>query len=188
MEVILKDRHSDAWKYRILHVCGGDPIRSITDCHIKRYSPRMWRWSSYNRTYALEEPVFSTYVEVIPLMLSIVLPPYCILHVCGGDPGLCKKHSPISWYSPRMWRWSHKCPLEMWSRNVFSTYVEVILPLMPSPARFFGILHVCGGDPTNSTEKAYVDTVFSTYVEVIPNQDYHRGQQWCILHVCGGDP
>ena len=112
----------------------------------------------------------------------------CILHVCGGDPWVCPV--PFMWilYSPRMWRWSWHVRLKVTVVLVFSTYVEVILKVAESDEKPTGILHVCGGDPTNSTEKAYVDTVFSTYVEVIPNQDYHRGQQWCILHVCGGDP
>ena len=131
----------------ILHVCGGDPV-NVVDCITTiLYSPRMWRWSWVVQKAQPYLLVFSTYVEVIPTRSIKIIRGISILHVCGGDPSNAISTASGDLYSPRMWRWSHKCPLEMRSRNVFSTYVEVILPLMPSPARFFGILHVCGGDP-----------------------------------------
>ena len=86
VEVILVPCIVGLLRNRILHVCGGDPKQAGSTRYIWRYSPRMWRWSSYNRTYALEEPVFSTYVEVILLLFLYPILFLCILHVCGGDP------------------------------------------------------------------------------------------------------
>ena len=107
-----------------------------------------------------------------------------------------------------MWRWSrlHR----FWSNPVcvFSTYVEVILPIFHSDGSTDSILHVCGGDPKSSLRDAYVSmysprmwrwslaatlqeknqAVFSTYVEVILSRSQNAASLWCILHVCGGDP
>ena len=71
--------------------------------------------------------VFSTYVEVILNLLSIIAFGSGILHVCGGDPDNVCAHGP--------WR------------SVFSTYVEVIPRVAVNYRYNFGILHVCGGDP-----------------------------------------
>ena len=48
--------------------------------------------------------VFSTYVEVILLTLSLRLMPFSILHVCGGDPFVQILGHRMKGYSPRMWR------------------------------------------------------------------------------------
>ena len=53
------------------------------------------RWLTY---------VFSTYVEVILTRDPERIEELSILHVCGGDPQLPKKHNTEIKYSPRMWR------------------------------------------------------------------------------------
>ena len=91
---------------------------------------------------------------------------------------------------------------------VFSTYVEVIPDGKLEQKITFGILHVCGGDPSspffNLISHVYsprmwrwsffsifansLSLVFSTYVEVIlwwKKAPYIFNG---ILHVCGGDP
>ena len=52
-------------KCSILHVCGGDPFKLISENGFHWYSPRMWRWSLLQSPKHLECVVFSTYVEVI---------------------------------------------------------------------------------------------------------------------------
>ena len=132
----------------ILHVCGGDPcawpvprwINLVFSTYVEvileskdflsnlaGYSPRMWRWSWLSNRQPRHVPVFSTYVEVIPLSHITIVSTPCILHVCGGDP---QQGSLLST-----------------SNRVFSTYVEVI-PLGPTKTESsVRILHVCGGDP-----------------------------------------
>ena len=70
----------------ILHVCGGDPTTESWFSIFKKYSPRMWRWSCNSYCQYSKRKVFSTYVEVILIVLFSFLPPVRILHVCGGDP------------------------------------------------------------------------------------------------------
>ena len=73
--------------------------------------------------------VFSTYVEVILTLPSLLKLARCILHVCGGDP--------------------QRQPFQRLNQIVFSTYVEVILKSLSSITNQVCILHVCGGDPSN---------------------------------------
>ena len=54
----------------ILHVCGGDPILSSFSLALLMYSPRMWRWSLQSVICVSYFLVFSTYVEVIPLLVN----------------------------------------------------------------------------------------------------------------------
>ena len=132
VEVILFTRlHKRDWN-SILHVCGGDPNKlwkAVTDC---KYSPRMWRWSCHKFSHSTRIAVFSTYVEVIPWIAPPEALPFCILHVCGGDPVIGQFGGSKSAYSPRMWRWSLERQALNSSSLVFSTYVEVILHLMTS--------------------------------------------------------
>ena len=172
----------------ILHVCGGDPINLQCINTRLMYSPRMWRWSYVAFTFLHVLIVFSTYVEVIPLIASKTSSTVSILHVCGGDPGATVIVRKQSKYSPRMWRWS-------------SAHNAIQIGNM-------GILHVCGGDPNllhNSNALfeysprmwrwSYTFSsfqvnlhVFSTYVEVILVIISNHSWCGCILHVCGGDP
>ena len=132
--------------------------------------------------------VFSTYVEVILLGIWLVAIHNCILHVCGGDPVNYCKLVVYCLYSPRMWRWSHHQALIVEVGPVFSTYVEVILKKSHHCANSDGILHVCGGDPSQCIASTSCGVVFSTYVEVILAEDSKGNRQTGILHVCGGDP
>ena len=110
-----------------------------------------------------------------------------ILHVCGGDPQF--DHNVYKW------------------KEVFSTYVEVILSAKCAFLFWWSILHVCGGDPVRLWEFFLLmysprmwrwslyhnlflifGIVFSTYVEVIPKNVILSKSINCILHVCGGDP
>ena len=86
MEVILL-RDWSAWQANgILHVCGGDPTPSGYVDLTNGYSPRMWRWSYLDINVYEATQVFSTYVEVIPLVTPEGQKHLSILHVCGGDP------------------------------------------------------------------------------------------------------
>ena len=152
--------------------------------------------------------VFSTYVEVIPIILTKLSKKQCILHVCGGDPYQSTSMAAYHKYSPRMWRWSWWQLLVHTRSLVFSTYVEVILFLLISYVCAKCILHVCGGDPFTIKQRkfhfaysprmwrwsshyqslGYENEVFSTYVEVILNFFVMDYISYRILHVCGGDP
>ena len=107
MEVILYDSLAITSEPGILHVCGGDP-NSV----------------SLNSKWHM---VFSTYVEVILTLPSLLKLARCILHVCGGDP--------------------QRQPFQRLNQIVFSTYVEVILDMAKQLCLMSRILHVCGGDP-----------------------------------------
>ena len=74
--------------------------------------------------------VFSTYVEVILVLIVHLFSIMCFLHVCGGDPQIGCAFVIIT--------------------KVFSTYVEVILRGLVVQGFLSGFLHVCGGDPTIS--------------------------------------
>ena len=45
VEVILYQLLALSSPYRILHVCGGDPLSIVAHKAMAMYSPRMWRWS-----------------------------------------------------------------------------------------------------------------------------------------------
>ena len=86
--------------------------------------------------------------------------------------------------------------------------MEVILDCLCRRWQRWGILHVCGGDPSTWCGSLvfrmysprmwrwscpYVICaggrgVFSTYVEVILTVIFIESKWICILHVCGGDP
>ena len=168
----------------------------------------MWRWSLSRIAKETGKSVFSTYVEVIPCEWCFVSNNNSILHVCGGDPHTAWFTTYMPQYSPRMWRWSSSSMDSAFISNVFSTYVEVIPYDASCNSRIYCILHVCGGDPSDSNhefiqtkysprmwrwspkkrtaeQKAYV---FSTYVEVILGFGFSTICKKSILHVCGGDP
>ena len=71
MEVILARTTLLQALTSILHVCGGDPMPHDDQVD--------------------SATVFSTYVEVIPMVLVCLSLLESILHVCGGDPGTCPK-------------------------------------------------------------------------------------------------
>ena len=173
-----------------------------------RYSPRVWRWSYALTQHISKSQVFSTCVEVI-LVSNCVIDMYnCILHVCGGDPTTRTYFVASSWYSPRVWRWSHTIYVIILISHVFSTCVEVILCVCHALSSALGILHVCGGDPLVIRSQwsvwmysprvwrwSYIimycrntTGVFSTCVEVILLIKLKCWFNRSILHVCGGDP
>ena len=151
----------------------------------------MWRWSHFIIVFFGTINVFSTYVEVILRLTSLILLTFGILHVCGGDPRAKINKATAVGYSPRMWRWSQVLSRMGTRWLVFSTYVEVILTDANWRKRKKRILHVCGGNPIPRAlwkfDKGYSPRmwrwsfwhvahysqhlVFSTYVEVIPNGD-----------------
>ena len=208
VEVILKNFHKEIDWESVLHVCGGDPTQFIILAIKLACSPRMWRWSSTTCRLSQLHTVFSTYVEVILSSRLAVKLALGVLHVCGGDPttDVVAKSSDLC--SPRMWRWS---PILRWKsciRQVFSTYVEVILNHIFHCYCSFCVLHVCGGDPARKNVtcwwvqcsprmwrwsfmhdlKENKAIVFSTYVEVILINLLKRTTPDSVLHVCGGDP
>ena len=157
MEVILSNCNRFIYRISILHVCGGDPkMPFIRSCTLK-YSPRMWRWSCGLPLWNVAETVFSTYVEVIlfPSWLDPAIT--SILHVCGGDPKLPWFFLSRAPYSPRMWRWSCQRHLSTNPFLVFSTYVEVILRINVVLPESSCILHVCGGDPRESSTDTWMN-------------------------------
>ncbi len=127
VEVILNPAFLLLHSTCILHVCGGDPVCQRRQSRRIGYSPRMWRWSYLPHYKTDLNIVFSTYVEVIPLLSMIYPAMCCILHVCGGDPEQEERPMSKIVYSPRMWRWSWCWIWYRWHYRVFSTYVEVIL-------------------------------------------------------------
>ena len=172
----------------ILHVCGGDPFCIDASNLFWLYSPRMWRWSPIICIQLGLKIVFSTYVEVIPMILFLIGKAQGILHVCGGDPRIAMNSRILPKYSPRMWRWSLSTFLPWPVEGVFSTYVEVILLVALSQHKCSGILHVCGGDP--NTRVLYILLiVYSPRMWRWSWQAPTIHFSWCcILHVCGGDP
>ena len=150
VEVILRLALQESHLSSILHVCGGDPSMLLSGCKNIEYSPRVWRWSSVGLCDSRITCVFSTCVEVIPMVTTALKQAISILHVCGGDPHQSPRSHYQFWYSPRVWRWS--LSIVMWSKRleVFSTCVEVIPITKHSEAVTPSILHVCGGDPVST--------------------------------------
>ena len=147
MEVILVKYDSKKHLAGFLHVCGGDPRRYVVFIQVAMFSPRMWRWS-YSASDCWSNPaVFSTYVEVIPWGWLAWKQSTSFLHVCGGDPTICDDDDVDEAFSPRMWRWSLWRSLGWRFKEVFSTYVEVILDWHIEFNPLWSFLHVCGGDP-----------------------------------------
>ena len=132
VEVILKQLMTHWRCGGILHVCGGDPGVPTVKAETFTYSPRMWRWSYQQPQVQPTQPVFSTYVEVIPSAI------FSLWRNCL--------------YSPRMWRWSSTGLDKLFSIPVFSTYVEVILIASSCAILKPSILHVCGGDPQQAIQ------------------------------------
>ena len=156
VEVILSIKTDFPRRVSFLHVCGGDPVKGNPERHAKRFSPRMWRWSSSVESRSPWNDVFSTYVEVILFSKNGVLIWYCFLHVCGGDPEWKALDYSRVRFSPRMWRWSSSNKHSFKLFSVFSTYVEVILiygKWVSAEGRF---LHVCGGDPLPSNLMSFI--------------------------------
>ena len=71
------------------------------------YSPRVWRWSLNGNSRWRTLQVFSTCVEVIPVLLLMLTLTESILHVCGGDPDNLGDIRSIKVYSPRVWRYCY---------------------------------------------------------------------------------
>ena len=104
VEVILGDQSRKLTGIGILHVCGGDPEACSEVRLLASYSPRMLRWSCYKLGTDKQWVVFSTYVEVILLLLNCSSDYSCILHVCGGDPLVQWMRNMGMLYSPHMLR------------------------------------------------------------------------------------
>ena len=71
VEMILFSGSFNSGLSSILHVCGDDPNAFYHSQAWRKYSPRMWRWSS--------------------VIYYVCVYPYSILHVSGGDP------IPLTW-------------------------------------------------------------------------------------------
>ena len=147
----------------------------------------MWRWSYEIAMRSRLKDIFSTYVEVILVTVLERLRALNFLHVCGGDPGRIRGMTDELEFSPRMWRWSLHYHHHNFQNQIFSTYVEVILPCAGLSAEKYYFLHVCGGDPNHCCVAILTiafsprmwrwsytihainvtDKIFSTYVEVI---------------------
>ena len=87
----------------IPHVCGGDPRLLLLAEFLIRYSPCMWGWSSDHQLWVVALSVFPTYVGVILRWCMIYVNPFCIPHVCGGDPNKVNCGVYRLTYSPCMW-------------------------------------------------------------------------------------
>ena len=74
------------------------------------------------------------------------------------------------------------------SFSVFPTYVGVILPWTVISRGWWGIPHVCGGDPPMLNQQPIARMVFPTYVGVILILVVTTPIDPSIPHVCGGDP
>ena len=86
VEVILRNLKLKVRLSDFLHVCGGDPGRWSRRCMNLEFSPRMWRWSCISSIKVSKPQIFSTYVEVILLIVTWF--------------------KNVILFSPRMWRWS----------------------------------------------------------------------------------
>ena len=128
---------------------------------------------------------FGIYRFVIVVISGFV---YCILHVCGGDPIFPDFFLTIFGYSPRMWRWSSVTSSWRKCYQVFSTYVEVILTVVPRSVFCLSYSPRMWRWSYMAKSLAIGDQVFSTYVEVILPTFSRKSLISCILHVCGGDP
>ena len=128
----------------------------------------MWRWSSKTKSQCYWRT--------------------SILHTCGGDPKNMDILFKRQLYSPHMWRWSRTQMQPETHNMVFSTHVEVILPIFSINPSARSILHTCGGDPNRIISIMNPRTVFSTHVEVIPGAYHFAHEYKSILHTCGGDP
>ena len=127
-----------------LHACGDV---SSMNRHLDRqasFSPRMWRCFLQPYETPASGAVFSTHVEMFPPSDSVRTQRSGFLHACGDVSVLHTPDLHIRRFSPRMWRCFQLCSDCVWGWDVFSTHVEMFLPMRSSQARCSGFLHACG--------------------------------------------
>ena len=130
--------------------------------------------------------VFSTYVEVFPELIACSMWLRCFLHIRGGVSEIRFKGHADPWFSPHTWRcFSSDSVIRMYSL-VFSTYVEVFLPIRLfsiALQRFSPHTWRCFFDDLGDQSRR---SVFSTYVEVFLTISRLKKLRLCFLHIRGG--
>ena len=112
---------------------------------IARSSPRPWRCFQETCVRQRIHKVFSTSVEVFPIPAAAAHPDISLLHVRGGVSRMWSRKGRFDLSSPRPWR-CFFASRPFWSLDlVFSTSVEVFLPMLRSCVTRSGLLHVRGG-------------------------------------------
>ena len=132
--------------------------------------------------------IFSTYVEVILILLITVIFQLNFLHVCGGDPEETIQNRKEWLFSPRMWRWSWVKDKAELLKKIFSTYVEVILQYPSFGCHWNDFLHVCGGDPIFIVHNYFSNSFSPRMWRWSSNSSVVWFFSSYFLHVCGGDP
>ena len=137
---------TDTWtdRHRFLHACGDVSYNLMRRQHQELFSPRMWRCFYYLNSRLDRRDVFSTHVEMFPPSDSVRTQRSGFLHACGDVSVLHTPDLHIRRFSPRMWRCFQLCSDCVWGWDVFSTHVEMFLPMRSSQARCSGFLHACG--------------------------------------------
>ena len=171
-----------------LHVCGDDPISVEVKLFKILWSPRMWRWSWSTKRNSFEVGVISTYVEMIPTLISVAKVSKSDLHVCGDDPMMVLYLLILVQWSPRMWRWSSFTIVSEPLLSVISTYVEMILVLRPWLAISFRDLHVCGDDPHTLGKFGCLGWWSPRMWRWSLTEETYDLDVGSDLHVCGDDP
>ena len=148
----------------------------------------MWRCFYAQDRHHEQIRIFSTYVEVFPLIKRSITAGVNFLHVCGGVSQTNCVIENHKRFSPRMWRCFQHDGDRGGGKTIFSTYVEVFPQHCMQPKHSHHFLHVCGGVSNSFVKPVLLPgfsprmwrcfrkwlgslssvEIFSTYVEVFP--------------------
>ena len=129
----------------LLHVRGGVSIERKRRRICGLSSPRPWRCFQMTTWIVFGCVVFSTSVEVFPVLSKSKSNSSGLLHVRGGVSSDAPMADHAYKSSPRPWRCFLKVVLPSPAPWVFSTSVEVFLSGASSVPERVGLLHVRGG-------------------------------------------
>ena len=145
VEVFLSSRRIRTTRRCLLHVRGGVSAFTRPGFVFRPSSPRPWRCFSERATFQFYFRVFSTSVEVFPILRGRSTSASSLLHVRGGvsKTGGVPERKALS--SPRPWRCFYEEIDGKRMLVVFSTSVEVFLQPCSTKDLVKRLLHVRGG-------------------------------------------
>ena len=145
VEVFLGLSIAHACASGLLHARGGVSSRNGKRANCIKSSPRSWRcFYPLMRAYC-RDCVFSTLVEVFLAAFDMCFCQKGLLHARGGVSRQCLTRRGGGWSSPRSWRCFHILTDKVPYHWVFSTLVEVFLPILVSTTFSGCLLHARGG-------------------------------------------
>ena len=117
------------WVHCFLHARGDVSRQCYAAAMYRQFSPRMWRCFQHSGWLPACVDVFSTHMEMFLYNCNHVAVYSRFLHACG-DVSYSRWHTAdLHSFSPRMWRCFFRLGDNIYSSRVFSTHVEMFLPL-----------------------------------------------------------